>query len=353
MMRYCLIAVVCLGLAATAAARSNPVITLDTWETITTDIPQFKQVNAVRVDTDGNIYVWDLGASRLYKVSPDGKLIWSTSPEWPGPEQTRIGGLSPDLQLSTDGAFLNDLSQSKIRHITPDGQPAPEVTVPVMPLSFVATPGRVFTYNYVQGREGVIETYDLAGRCLNRFGRDILYAHNDEEFHRPRTGCTTEATGEDRSLLAVSGDRIYLVSSYWPVIRVYDTAGHIRETFQYWDRLPEAWRTHYADYHPWNRAQLELVMLEGRNPGKFHNWLVNNCVVQGDVLYLWLNGNKLLTLHPRPADDRFYSVKTNLTPQTWFWRVDVHDGWLYAGSLRPTSPGRIYRTRLLPEESDR
>lgn len=103
---------------------------------------------------DGNIYVEGRFDSKLYAVSPDGRLLWTRTIE-----DTAPGGFETPFQVDRDGSVYYHVERTdEIQRILPDGRPGARIRGGEDLESFrPGGDGKLYTY----GRDGVVSVVDV------------------------------------------------------------------------------------------------------------------------------------------------------------------------------------------------
>lgn len=94
-------------------------IKLDKITEIGNKTPVFQNVKAVCEDNNGNIYVLDNRIYKVYKFSPDGKLLLTFGQRGEGPGDMK---LPHDIYVLSDGKIVLTESQSIVSIFSPDGK---------------------------------------------------------------------------------------------------------------------------------------------------------------------------------------------------------------------------------------
>ena len=96
---------------------------LAVWGSPGTDPGQFRSLNAVALDRDGNIYAADSLNDRIQKLAPDGSPLaqWGTLGSGPGEFDEPYG-----VAVDQNGMiYVADLRNGRVQKLAPDGTPLP------------------------------------------------------------------------------------------------------------------------------------------------------------------------------------------------------------------------------------
>lgn len=279
--------VVLLGVALTATALPAgatplPVKPLTLHPLPLSGVEHLSSPCVIGVDPSGRILVWEAQTARIRQFSPDGTLLWTARDRAVGPM-----GIGVRHAVTPEGAVVVGGADGMHR-FRPDGTYDGYLPTPWMVRELAAGDGILFAAH--PDTPG-IHLFLPDGRAAGVLPDDLLTVPPDQELDR----------AAQHACLAADGRRLVRAAVYAPLFehRTRSASGHWSppEQVEYLSVLPQPWLQDLNDGLHLPRAELEARLASQFAPDwlkRYGNLILFDCRVAGDVVYLLLNGGKLL-----------------------------------------------------------
>ena len=274
--------------------------------------------------------------STIHEYKKDGSYVRSIGSQGQGPGEL-MNPSQFDYDRLKNQLVVQDGNNGRYIWMDPDGKVLESIRREQQSSSFTFYDGHFYSVMTRMGDRkrrpdaGLIEDRDKQGTLQNSFGS---YYRSDLDLVEPAS----------RASLKVSGNKLYALSHFYPLLRVYSLDGRLEKTIEF-DELKDE----YEDLVPGNYKWDEIF--EADNGMVRTKYLFKTFDVTDEGIFLSVFGDYLRVDHFSLDGDflKRYSFPTD--PDSRYHMVDMeihqdHDGetYLYTLDLYPIPQVRKFRT---------